>query len=51
MMLRRNATSGRIAPSPPMIPLAPSTAPQSLQKLAPSTVTGNPHREQKRGWS
>src|SRR5580658_5211223 len=50
-MLSRNAITGRMAPSRAMMPLAFSGAPQSLQKPAPSTSIGNPHREQKRGWS
>src|ERR1039458_2401538 len=51
MTLNRKAISARIPFSRRMIPLPSSDAPQSLQKLAPSTITGSPHREQKRGLS
>src|ERR1700735_1270524 len=51
MRLRRNATSGRIVVSRIKRWLPSSAAPHSLQKLAPSTTTGNPHREQNRGLS
>src|SRR5271166_5695283 len=52
MMLKRNAMTGRIPISRGVDVARPSrAAPQVLQKLAPSTITGNPHREQKRGRS
>src|SRR5271167_3614624 len=50
-MLNPNAIRGRMPISRRMCAVASSGAPQPLQKLAPSTITGNPHREQKRGRS
>jgi hypothetical protein len=49
MMLSKNAMAGRMPRSRRIIPLALIGAPHSLQKPAPSTTIGNPHREQKRG--
>src|SRR5579871_1820649 len=51
MMLSPNAIRGRMPISRRMRAVASSGAPQPLQKLAPSTITGCPHREQKRGRS
>src|SRR5277367_4432181 len=49
MMLNPNAIRGRMPISRRMCAVASSGAPQPLQKLAPSTITGCPHREQNRG--
>src|SRR5580704_7487778 len=51
MMLRQNAISGRMLTSRRAGGLPSSAAPQLLQKFAPSTITGCPHREQNRGRS
>src|SRR5271167_3981492 len=50
-MLNPNAIRGRMPISRRMCAVASSGAPQPLQKLAPSTITGCPHREQNRGRS